>query len=278
MSLRAAQQLVWRLVTGPEGVRAALEESAADARALTELIEGDDRLSAPERLEVYATAYFVRIHDALAEDYAALAWSLGADPFHDLVTSYLAVRPPRHPSLRFAGEALPSFLADHAAAEPFRHRWAWAPDLARLDWALVDAFDAPDATPAVREDFARVAPERWADLHPVLDASVQLLDLAWPAHTLRGAFERNESPPEIAAAPTPLCVWRSRERVRYRALDALEAEALAGTSRGASFGETCEQAAATVGEVEAPARAAAWFGRWVEDGLIVSPSPGAATG
>jgi hypothetical protein len=268
--LANTQRRLWRLLTAPSGVRAALAE-AGDPKgdSLRDLVRGDARGSAALRLEVYANAYFYRIHDVLAEDYGALRAALCEEGFHDLVTAYLLVHPPERPSLRDAGARLPRFLASAPEAAPFRRRWPFAGDLAQLEWALVDAFDAPDASPLTAPELAKLPPADWEALVLPLHPSAALLHLEHPVHHLREAFEADgELPTAPGPEATTALVWRRAERVLFRALAPLEAELLERASRGAPFGALCQRLAESEGESEAPVRAASLLAAWVEAGLI----------
>jgi hypothetical protein len=270
--LAALQRRLSQLVTEPEGVAALLDaEGDAEGRSLATWLAEDARLPAARRLDVYANAYFARIHDCLKEDYAALHAALGDDGFHDLVTAYLMVHPSRRPSLRFAGAALADFLAGDPAAEPFRRRWRWASDLARLEWALVDAFDAADAPPLRRDDLTRMPGGRWPELRLCLHPSVRLLQLAWPVHAMRQAWQRDRPPSEPdAPQQTAVCTWRCSERVHFRTLTPPEADLLEATCDGISFGLLCERAEKALGAAAAPVFAAECLSRWVRDELLAS--------
>lgn len=270
-SLAEIQRRLWRLIAWPEGVRAALETEPGGAPPLAAWVRSDERLCAEDRLDVYANAYFYRIHDVLAEDFPTLAHALGEDAFHDLATSYLAVHPSRHPSLRHVGARLADFLAGHPAAASFRERLPCAADLARFEAASEDVFDAADLPAATREDLARVPPERWDGLPVVLRPSVRLLALGWPVHEARRALRDEQPLPALQPASLRLCVWRREEQVCTRELLPDEAEALAGAAAGIDFGSLCERIAAVHGDEEAPGRAAAWLGAWVDDGLLRRP-------
>jgi hypothetical protein len=274
--LGSTQRRIWRWLTAPSGVRAALaEEGDPDGVGLAVLLRGDARCSAIARLEIYANAYFQRVHDALAEDYAALAAALGAGWFNDLVTAYLLAHPPAHPSLRFAGSELASFLDAAPGGAPFRRRFPFAADLARLEWALSFAFDAADAEPLRREDLAAVPLAEWEQLALALHPSVRTLRLGWPVAALREAFDADAVPLHAPASPGPcaVVVWRRVERVFFRSAEPLELELLEALRAGARFGALCERAAREVGEAEAPARAAGWLAAWVGTGLLVRPEP-----
>jgi hypothetical protein len=274
-ALGAIQQRLWRLITEPSGTLAALAaEGDADGSALAALIRRDHGLAPVDRLAVYANAYFVRLHDCLREDFGALARALGPATFHDLVKTYLMMHPPARPSLRHAG----AHLAEHLATEPFAaifsRRCSYAADLARLEWAMVDAFFAEDAPMLAREDLAAVAPETWSGLRFETTPSLHLLACAWPVHAVRERFDREgtedawDEAPSLPAEATELRVWRLDERVRYRAIARLEGEALEAARAGEPFGVICERVAETLGEAEAASRAAALLAAWVSDGLL----------
>jgi hypothetical protein len=269
--LDTIQRHLSRLIRAPEGVRPGLAESGdADGRALRALLRGDERLGAEERLEVYANAYFLRIHDVLRDDFGALHAGLGVEWFHDLVTAYLPVHPPRQPSIRFAGDRLAGFLADAEEALPFRRRFPWAADLAQLEWALVDAFDAADAAVVRHEDLASLPPDQWAELRFVFQPALQLLDLDWPVQGLRGSWDREETCDASGIEPRRerVAVWRHDEQVCHRALEPLEAEALQIARGAGSFGSLCGRLATEIGESAAPERAAGLLARWLADGLV----------
>jgi hypothetical protein len=271
--LAALQARIWQLVTAPSGVASALaEESGAEAGDLAGWLATDTRVPAVARLDVYAHAYFQRIHDVLAEDFGALRANLGDDGFHDLVTAFLCVHPPERPSLRHAGDRLAGFLAEHRAAQPFRQRWPFAADLARFERALTDSFDAPDAAPLRAQDLASIPPDDWAELVLELHPSVRLPRHHYAVLPMREAWDADGAASlPVAIEPGEALVWRARERTFFRWVDAEEAELLTALQRGVRFGELCELVAARLGEEEAPARAAGWLQGWVSAGLITSP-------
>ena len=133
---------------------------------------GDERLSAVERLDIYANMYFFRIRDVLRDELAKTAALLGDDAFHDLVTDYLVACPPSHPSLREAGARLPGFLATHAlgAERP------WLAELARLERTRLELHDGPDAAPLSEEAVRRVPAEALGALSLRLVPCHALLD------------------------------------------------------------------------------------------------------
>jgi hypothetical protein len=271
-ALGERQRWLSRLITAPEGIPAALAD--ADGSALGALVRGDGAATVEDRLAVYAHAYFSRLHDCLRDDHPALVRALGAEAFHDLVKTYLLCHPPRHPSLRHAGARLAEHLETPPFAAIFSRRCRWTADLARFEWALVEAFDAPDAAVLDAAALATQPPARWPALRFTTVPSLRLLRCAWPVHEARAHADLADDgeAPQLAPAPTALCVWRRDETVRYRALEPLEADALASLAAGLPFEALCAPLAAALGDDEAPARAAGLLSGWIDAGLLAGPA------
>jgi hypothetical protein len=267
-TLRVTQDLLWTLITAPEGVGAALAGAPGEplARALEQTVRGDDRLSAVERLDIYANMYFYRLLDVLKDDYPAVLAVAGDAAFHNLVTDYLLVHFPSHPSLRFAGEHLPAFVATHALAA----RYPFLADLACLEWAMVEAFDAADAAILSAADLTPVPAEQWAALRFLPHPSLRTVHSQWRVDRIRRRVDAEQEPGAADGEAVTIAVWRRGLRVVYRALDAVEASALGRLVNGATFGEACSNVAETMDEADAAERLASGLAGWVEEGLFRS--------
>ncbi len=282
-SLVEMQRLLRALVTAPTGVQPALEgrpgvpgwlDAWSDpAAALAGTVRSDDRLAAPARLDVYAQAYFARLLEVLEGDYPTVAWLCGEAAFHDLVTAYLVAHPSSSPSLRDLGHAFADFLTEHPVAAFARERFPGVDDIARLEWAFADVFDAPDATPLQRADLARVAPEAWSEIALEVVPAFARLTFSWSVGEMVTAQRRGDAAaPNRRSEPQTLIVWRERERAVFRSVDALEAEALARiVAGGETFGDLGLWLDERLGDaaVEEPAAlAAGWLARWIDAGWL----------
>jgi hypothetical protein len=242
-------------------------------------------LDAPARLDVYAQGYFTRLHEVLGDDYPTVAWLCGEAAFNDLVTAYLVAHPSTSPTLRDLGRAFAAFLAEHPVTAFARERWPIAADVARLEWAFADVFDAEDARPLERIDLESRPPDRWAEipLEPV--PAFELLSLEPRASDAVSARRRGDAPPPAQASPARdpvagsapgprtgwIVVWRDQERAVFRPVAGLEAEALGRVVRGDTFGDLCEWLSArTSDEGEAAAMAAGWLAAWIDAGWLLS--------
>jgi hypothetical protein len=203
--------------------------------------------------------------EVLREDYPQLARLLGDDAFAALARAYLRAHPSRHPSVRHVGDALPEFLANSAPADlpPF------AADLARLEWARREVFDAPDAAPLTASDLAALERARVAELPLELVPGCMTLVAAWPVHEVW-------KDPSTAPAPrrTALRVWREGFKVFHATVDDAEEAALAKLAGGATFATVCELFAQTTSFEDAAREAGALLARWLEDGILRPPPRG----
>jgi hypothetical protein len=249
------------------GLVTSFDDTSATLGDLEDRLRADRAIPAQQRLRVYANAYFARIHAVLRDDFGALHATLGDDAFHDLAKLYLIAHPSRTFSLRFVGEHLPAFLAG-PVGEPFRRRWPSAADLAALERAISDVFDAPDAPVLSRDALAAVPAERWEGLRFELIAAWQLLRLDWPVHRTRQAWEAEVRLPSLEPATTWILVHRRGEQVLHRTLSDLEAHALECVEEGRALGDVCARVAEVTGQVEAPVQVFKFLERWLADEVL----------
>jgi len=164
-------------------------------------VHGDARLDAAGRLGVYATMYRARLRDALAGVYPALLWVLGDDAFTELAADFLDAHPSRQPSLRELGRPLPDYLA------------GWQAELAALEWARHDVFDAVDEDVLTMEAVAALGPQGVAALPLRLIAAhrrvpvTHNVETVWKQHSVDGEFEAPVETPGVlnpggSASPT----------------------------------------------------------------------------
>ena len=248
-SLRELQAGFWR----------SLQEEAVPP-ALASAILPSAALEPAERVAIYRRMYFWRLHEVLREDYPKTCEALG-DGFEDVVRRYLAAHPSEHPFVRHLGRHVPAFLTDDATA---RER-PWLADLARLERARVDAFDAPDAVTLDAAALRAVEPDAWPRLRLAPIPALAIVRSPWPVHQIWAAPV--DAPPR---ASTVVRVWRQAFTVFHAAMDPVEDAALAAMSAGWPFAEICEAVAEHVDPDEAPREAGALLARWLEDGLVAA--------
>ena len=228
---------------------------------LLELIEGDDSFPADARLAVYARIYVDRIVDALSEDYPKVRAVLGDEAFVAVAARYLRAHPPRDPSIRFAGDRFPAFLA---VDDPR----PWLAELARLELARLDVFDAADDTPLGLDDVRAMDPTafaqrplRWVRAHAIVE-------VAWSIDETWRDIEDADRFVHPALEPRTIIVFRQGVVVRHRALDREEARALVAARGGIALADLCEDLARERSADEARERVFEWMGRWLACELL----------
>ena len=265
--LNWVESLLYRLITAPSGVAEGLaQEKSLAPDSLANVIIGDDRLTAEERVDIYANMYFYRLLDVLKEDFPATLAILGADRFHNLVTGFLIEYPPAHFSISYAGE----HLADFIRAHPLCGEFPFLPDLARMERALIEVFHAPDAVPLDAQAMREIPAEQWPSMRLRLHPARQILALEWEIAPILKAVEQGDAPTPPGRDNLAMLIWRNRNSVFYRAIDEAERAAIDALASGTTFAEICEVIASGVAEGEDPAAAINQrLEVWLRDGLLV---------
>jgi hypothetical protein len=228
-------------------------------------VTGRDPGDALARLNIYASAYRLRLVDALRANYPKLAAWLGEDGFTEVALAYLHELPPHYRSVRYFGDDLAEFLD---RMERWRGRQALAV-MARFEWALDAAFDAADAACATPAQMQALPPPCWAGARFVVHPSVRCVDLDWNIIQIWKALDQKGRPPrERRARRCTWLIWRQDLETRFRSLAAAEAEALNAAMQGRTFAELCEQLCRHYPESSVPAQAAALLSRWLDNGVI----------
>jgi hypothetical protein len=267
MYLNELQNLLYQRISNLDTIKESLGDERLPAPGVFEaLVHGNERLSAAERVDIYANAYFYRLLDCLGEDFPATLAVMGRENFAVLVKEYLLEHPPTEPSILYAGLYLADFLNDH----PFAERWPFIADLARLERAVLDVFHAADATALSLESLHAVPSEKWPALKLRTHPAVEIVHSEWRIadvlHTIDQGREWTDPEHEEAS----VLVWRQNALVNYRYLEHAERDALVIVAKGASFAAVCEAVAAGAEELNRVALIGQLMARWLADGIIMA--------
>jgi hypothetical protein len=251
LSLHEVQHLFWESV-------AVLPGRDSIAPAFLGFVRGADDGDRKTRIRVYSDAYYLRLRDVLREDFPRVAALLGAEQFDEVVRDYLEAFPSQQPSVRHLGLALARFLRSRKVIPKC------LADLAELEWARVEVFDAPDAGCASINDLASVPADAWPALRFSTIPAIQTVRAHYPVHQLWSGSKSLD----ISAADTSLRVWRKNDfQVFHAPMDERESAALYRMISGEPFAAICETFA-DLPEMEAAREATALLARWLEDGII----------
>lgn len=259
MNLLELQRRMAEDVMRPLTSDSQMQPLTPDGRSTQEIansyIKPNDLLSSFDRLEIYNRQYWFRVIGAVAEDFPALNAVLGEKVFDRLVLAYLRENPSTSFTLRNLGAKLPLWLEKHS--EFARHRHKFLLDVARLEWAYVEAFDSAEVAPLTASDFGDLAAETRLFLQPHL----QLLDLNYPVDELVLAVHKEAPPSDIMSnavserrhvkrsrpiqmrpSAIRLAVHRYENSVYYRRIDQENFLLLSALQKGVLLGDALENA------------------------------------
>jgi hypothetical protein len=155
---------------------------------LSEFIKPNDRLTSAERIEIYSKSYWFRLLDCLYDDYPGLLSILGESKFHRLRVAYLDRYPSRSFTLRNLGDRLAQFISHNPTLTAPHTKLAF--DMARFEWAQVEAFDGPALPPLAPDDLLGANP---AKLRLGLQPYLTLLTLNFPVDDYVIALKRQNN-------------------------------------------------------------------------------------
>lgn len=282
--LEVVQQWFQAVVTHPGGVAAGVASPSAQALvrlergALEELVRGSSRLTAEERLSIYANAFYARLLECMAESFPVTRRVLGGEIFDGFAFDYLQRYPSRSYTLTRLAESFPRYLAETrpdapapGAASGFADLVV---DLVTLELAIAKVFDGPGSEGEPLLDAADLPPAgAFAGARLVPVPCLRLLDFGHPVNAFYGAVralrplpaaaedggrlpavaaeEENEEalPPLPAPAVEHVALSRTDFVVRRHALDDLERVLLGALVAGSTVGEAVAAAAAAASEL-----------------------------
>jgi len=291
MSLIEIQRAMAAAVMMPLTRSEDMQPSAPDGRDMHAVAETfiapNNRLTAFERLELYNRQYWYRLLDALADDFPALRAVLGPQRFETLSIAYLQEHPSRSFSLRNLGSSLVAWMAEHPGFSGRRHRLAL--DVARIEWAFVEAFDNAQHKPLNMEQIQSLSGESCLALQPyvqllALDHVAVDLVLALHSRQRRDSSEagvrHGDSPsesakklPRVIRRPAWVVAHRIDNSVYYRDLTREEFLTLSAIEQGLPLGQALEAGFLGTRKPASrwPVMVRQWFADWAEFGWICEP-------
>ena len=261
------------LIMDPDGVRSGLRSEAADnilpytEDNLEALVLPSKLLNSVDRLSIYGNMYFSRLIEILTEEFPTVEHLLGKELFGKVVRDYVTLHPSAHYSLTRLGSKFPTYLADEVDDLPYRE---FVADVATVERAMEDAFDARRVEPIPFEDLTAIPIERWGDVRLQTIPALRLLQLDYPVNTYITAVRENRHMDIPAAAPAYVAVYRHNYRVWRVDLDAQRFTLLTALQQGESLGSALDLCASLpeadpAGLMDA---VSVWFRKWTSEGLF----------
>lgn len=220
-----------------------------------ELFGGGPVLGPQAQIEVYRRQYRLRLGDAVREELAGLA-ALAPEAIEAWIPAYLADHPSQSWTLNRVADRFEGWLA----AQPRLPEGAL--DMARLDRAVNDGFEAAEVAPIRPEAIG-------SGLRLALPPSVRLLRFGWSVHRFRAQALADEAPDPLEAGDFPVVVFRVERRMRHLQMHPVAWSLLGRVGAGEPLGDAIGAVVAEGAPVSLlQASLQGWFAFYVEHGLL----------
>ena len=241
---------------------------AAEAEAI---LKPNDRLSSVERLEIYSRSYWYRVLDSLVEDFPGVRAIVGVREFHAISRDYLTEHPSTSFTLRNLGSHFIEWLEKHRErAQPHEQL---ALEMAHLEWAHIEVFDAAEKPVITPEAWARAGEAAVLKLQP----SIRLVSAQYPVDDVllevrkvedsnrKIATWRRKRLPHVRKEESFIVLHRSEYSVCYRRVTREGFRLLQAFQEGKPLGEALEFAFrdCKLPQESWPALVQEWFGSWM---------------
>lgn len=194
----------------------------------------------PERLKIYRGNIFGNLTGALLDTYPLIEKLTGDGFSKSLIRAFILENPPREACLNRYGGALAGFIESFAPAKNL----PYLPDVAGLEWAMNEAYYAPNDEALTPAALQNVPIEKLADVVLPLRSSVRLMDSRWPLLAIRDFClkeNRNEAETlDLDKGGCRLMIYRSGLSAEIVPLELSEHAFLQGIQAGKPLGERLE--------------------------------------
>ncbi len=238
------------------------------------IIKRNDRLSSLERLEIYSRSYWFRVLDSLVEDFPGVRAIVGVREFHAMSRDYLLQHPSRSFTMRNLGSHFVEWLEKNI--ERVMPNQTLALDMARLEWAQMEAFDGAQKQVVTPEGWARAGEDAVLKLQPyirLVAGQYPVDDILLEVRKLEDSNQkianwRRKRLAQIQAEGCFIVVHRVDYSVCYRRVEREAFLLLEALQSGSALGDALEVAFhdSAVPQERWPVLVQEWFSLWMNLG------------
>jgi len=290
-SLNAVQLWFQTVITHPDGVDAGVASDEAqriiqmDRAALEQVVTRSEKLSAAERLGVYANAYYARLVECLGETFPTLKRTFGENPFGGFAFDYLQRYPSTSYTLEKLADRFPKFLSEtrpdlnddgNPPAEP---NWPdFLIELAAYELLIAEVFDGPGVERSgtlTTDDLRGVAPKDWPNARLVTAPCLRLVRHRFPVNAWYSDVRRLGDDADMPELPGPaeefVAVTRRDFVVRRIRLSETQFLLLDALQRGDTVGNAIAAAGAATDmpDEQLAGELMQWFADWTAAQMFV---------
>ncbi|MGH8251493.1 MAG: HvfC/BufC family peptide modification chaperone [Steroidobacteraceae bacterium] len=273
-ALDTLERWMQSVVMHPQGAEAGVRSKPARtilpgaAQELDRVVLPSKALTSAERLEIYAHMYYARLLEILVAEYPVTRRILGPGAFARACRQFIRRNPSRHRTLNRLSEKFPAFLVRQL---PPGNRSGLATDVARIERAMEEVFDARRAEPLTAAEFAALSENDWQRVKLDVNPALAMLKLRYPANDYMNAARRGDKPRIPRPRASFAIVYRRGFQVFRRDQDPEQFKLLAALVAGRALAQAVRSSiGARAGNAERAAkRLGGWFREWAAAGLFV---------
>jgi hypothetical protein len=187
------------------------------------------------RLAVHRHHILRSLTGALKANFPVLCQVVDERFFAYAADAFIRMHPPSAPSLAEYGAEFPDFIRSFEAARTL----PYLGDLARLEWAVMQARNAPDAAPIAADSLRQVPVVEYPNLSFRLDPSLTLLRTRWGVERIWAAHQGGEPAAQIdlGSEGSRLIVRRRGAEIEVERVDRASFAFLAALRHGRRLAE-----------------------------------------
>ena len=261
---RWMQSVIMHPGSDEEAVASEVAQGVISAREFPQVVPPSKTLSSFERLGIYRQMYLARLREALANDFLGVSHFLSDEAFTELVAGYIRAFPSRSYTLNRLGDHFPEYIR----SAPGIPRRGFVYDLARLELALSQLFDARESHALTQEAIAAVPFEAWekARLKPI--EAFRLLSFRYPVSAYLQSVRVGTTHPSIRRKDQWMVAYRRSYRLWQLDLTKPAYELLQALASGLVLGEALKNILARMRGTKREDKLFSWFREWVAQGLF----------
>jgi hypothetical protein len=243
----------------------------ANDRTIEQQVIQQGQLSNVQRVDIYRSAYRIRLRGVIDDDHEMLGLYLGDELFERLVEGYIGAMPSQHPSLRFFANRLPDYLR---STPPFAEHPILA-EIAGFERALLNAFDSADAEPLSELVLQQIPPVNWPYLSFEFHPSLSFYQCRWNGIESWQSLKNAEAPPTATLYEQSVmwAIWRGPGKLtQYKPVQPAERKMLTVMQDGLLFAQVCEVMQSEMPEAEIASTLYGYISLWLQRGWIVAAS------
>ena len=261
---RWMQSVIMHPGSDEEAVASEVAQGVIPAREFPQVVLPSKSLNSFERLGIYRQMYLARLREALENDFLGVAHFLSNEAFIELVAGYIRAFPSRSYTLNRLGDHFPEYI--RSAPGILRRDFVY--DLARLELALSQLFDARESPALTQEAIVAVPFEAWekARLKPI--EAFRLLSFQYPVSAYLQSVREGTPHPSVRRKDKWMVAYRRDYRLWQLDLTKPAYELLQALASGLPLGEALKIVLARMRHTKREDKLFSWFREWVAQGLF----------